>query len=72
MERSTDKRATGKLKRVIGIGGIRCACCTWGPKSVTKRHWNRLLRARVRREILAEMRAEGLVFGLEVTAWGKS
>ena len=43
MERQTHK-SEGKLKTIVGIGGIYCPCCTHGPKNVTKRLWNRTLR----------------------------
>ena len=51
MQRRIDKRSEGKLKRVVGIGGIHCTCCTLGPKNVTKRFWNRLDRRRQNRLI---------------------
>ena len=56
MQRRLDKRGTGKLVVLIGIGGINCPCCTLGPKPVTKKYWNRLCRAAAKRELLAELK----------------
>ncbi len=53
--RRNDKKATGKLARIVGIGGIHCNCCTVGPPAVTKRLWNRLDRRRWNRQMIEEV-----------------
>jgi len=52
--RRGDYKGDGKLKAVIGKGGIKCYCCITSPKSIAKKLWNRLNRRRHAREILVE------------------
>ena len=52
--RRGDYKGDGKLKAVIGKGGIKCYCCITSPKSIAKKLWNQLNRRRHAREILVE------------------
>lgn len=56
MERSNHK-TVGKLRKIIGFGGIDCPCCTIGPKSITKHWWNKISRRLKARELDAEIKA---------------
>jgi hypothetical protein len=51
-------KGTGKLRHIVGIGGINCYCCTLGPLSVTKHLWNKIERKILKREAEAEILAE--------------
>ena len=43
--RKTNKRpSSGKHYVLVGIGGIKCRCCTHFYPSVTKKYWNRIYR----------------------------
>lgn len=53
-------KSTGKLMRVVGIGGINCPCCTLGPKSVSKHFWNKIQRKIFKREVAAEISFEDI------------
>ena len=48
-------KGTGKLKKIVGIGGIHCYCCAWG-NGVSKRLWNRTIRKLVRAEVRREFK----------------
>jgi hypothetical protein len=60
MRRREYYKPKGKLKSVVGIGGINCYCCTHGPRHTTKCMWNRISRRMLLRELMRELRSEVL------------
>lgn len=51
MNRRNYYKPTGKLRVLVGIGGIHCYCCTIGRKKITKQVWNRMSRRKLKQEL---------------------
>ncbi len=64
-------KPTGKLMRVVGIGGISCPCCTLGPKAITKHFWNKIQRQFFKRELNKELAFENQQPILDQEEWNR-
>lgn len=55
MTRRLDKRGTGKLTAIIGVGGVTCPCCIWRTKAYAKLLWNRCSRRKETQELRRDL-----------------